>query len=57
MAIAAKDPVLGPPVMAGLRKLIRGCPEPCVHAEAGHFVPEWGEQIALAAFARRPARI
>ncbi|HEX5612874.1 MAG TPA: haloalkane dehalogenase [Burkholderiales bacterium] len=49
MAIGAKDPVLGPPVMQGLRKLIRNCPEPYVHAEGGHFLQEWGEDVARAA--------
>ena len=56
MAIGMKDPVLGPPVMHALRKLIRGCPAPYEHAEAGHFVQEWGEDIAgraLAAFGGR----
>ena len=46
MAIGAKDPVLGLPVMHALRKLIRGCPAPYEHPEAGHFVQEWGEDIA-----------
>lgn len=46
MAIGMKDPVLGPPVMHALRKTIRGCPEPYEHPEAGHFVQEWGEDIA-----------
>ena len=46
MAIGAKDPVLGPPVMNGLRKMIRNCPEPYVHAEGGHFLQEWGEDVA-----------
>jgi len=49
MAIGAQDPVLGPPVMQALRKNIRGCPEPMVIADAGHFVQERGEGIALAA--------
>ncbi len=51
MAIGMKDPVLGPPVMQTLRSDIRGCPEPYEVAEAGHFVPEWGEQIARRALA------
>lgn len=46
MAIGATDPVLGPPVMHALRKLIRNCPEPYVHAQGGHFLQEWGEDIA-----------
>ena len=49
MAIGAKDPVLGPPVMHALRKLIRNCPEPYVHAEGGHFLQEWGDEVASAA--------
>lgn len=52
MAIGAKDPVLGPPVMNALRKLIRGCAEPWVHAEGGHFLQEWGEEVARAALAQ-----
>ena len=51
MAIGAKDPVLGPPVMHSLRKLIRNCPEPHVHAEGGHFLQEWGDDVARAALA------
>jgi haloalkane dehalogenase len=46
MAIGMKDPVLGPPVMRGLQKLIRGCPEPMEVADGGHFVQEWGVPIA-----------
>jgi haloalkane dehalogenase len=44
--VAMKDPVLGPPVMQALRKDIRNCPGPYEHSEAGHFVQEWGEEIA-----------
>ncbi len=46
MAVGATDPVLGLPVMNNLRKLIRGCPEPFVVPDAGHFVQESGEVIA-----------
>lgn len=46
MAIGVKDPVLGPPVMHALRKIIRGCPDPYEHPDAGHFVQEWGADIA-----------
>lgn len=46
MAIGAKDPVLGPPVMQALRKIIRNCPEPYIHAEGGHFLQEWGDDVA-----------
>jgi haloalkane dehalogenase/tRNA(adenine34) deaminase len=46
MAIGMQDPVLGPPVMQHLRKLINGCPEPLEIPEAGHFVQEWGGVVA-----------
>ena len=46
MAVGMQDPVLGPPVMRGLRKLIQGCPEPLEIADAGHFVQEWGDVVA-----------
>ena len=46
MAIGMQDPVLGPPVMTGLRKYIKGCPEPFEIADAGHFVQEWGDVVA-----------
>jgi pimeloyl-ACP methyl ester carboxylesterase len=49
MAIGAKDPVLGLPVMRELHKCISGCPEPMILEEAGHFVQEWGEEVARAA--------
>ncbi|HET8747849.1 MAG TPA: tRNA adenosine(34) deaminase TadA [Ramlibacter sp.] len=46
MAVGAQDPVLGLPVMQALRTQIRGCPEPMVLPQAGHFVPEQGEEVA-----------
>lgn len=49
MAIGMTDPVLGPPAMHSLRKLIRGCPEPMEVADGGHFVQERGDLIAAAA--------
>ncbi|TAL72163.1 MAG: tRNA adenosine(34) deaminase TadA [Burkholderiaceae bacterium] len=49
MAVGVQDPVLGLPVMRGLQKLIRGCGEPMLLAQAGHFVQEHGEPIAAAA--------
>lgn len=51
MAVGAADPVLGSAPMARLRAQINGCPEPLVIADGGHFVQEWGEQIARAALA------
>lgn len=52
MAVGAKDPVLGPPVMSALQKIIRNCPEPWMHAEGGHFLQEWGEDVAREALNR-----
>lgn len=51
MAIGMADPVLGPPAMYGLKKIIKNCPEPMEIADGGHFVQEWGEEIAEAAMA------
>ncbi len=49
MAVGAQDPVLGPAVMEDLRRQIRGCGEPMVLPQAGHFVQEHGEEVAHAA--------
>lgn len=49
MAIGAADPVLGVESMYKLHKLIKGCPEPMIIEDGGHFVQEWGEDIARAA--------
>lgn len=49
MAVGVQDPVLGPKVMKMLRSMIKGCPEPMMIEEAGHFVQEHGEQVARAA--------
>jgi len=49
MAIGQLDPVLGEPVMRQLQQAIRGCPEPMLLPDAGHFVPEQGERIATEA--------
>jgi haloalkane dehalogenase len=51
MAVGMQDPVLGPPAMAYLRKQIRGCPPPLELAQAGHFVQEWGDEVARSALA------
>ena len=45
MAIGAADPVLGLDVMRQLRKWIRGCGEPLVIDNGGHFLQEWGEEV------------
>lgn len=49
MAVGEADPVLGVPAMVTLRRLIANCPEPMLIKDAGHFVQEWGEPIAIAA--------
>jgi pimeloyl-ACP methyl ester carboxylesterase len=49
MAVGVQDPVLGPPVMNAMRGLIKGCPEPLMIEDAGHFVQERGDIVAKAA--------
>ncbi len=49
MAVGDADPVLGPAVMEAVRSRINGCPAPLMIAGGGHFVQEWGEEIAVAA--------
>jgi len=49
MAVGKIDPVLGPPMMNILRNIIKNCPEPYIIEKAGHFVQEWGEDVALRA--------
>jgi pimeloyl-ACP methyl ester carboxylesterase len=51
MAVGELDPVLGPPVMEMMRAIIRGCPEPLMLGDAGHFAQEKGDVIARAALA------
>jgi tRNA(adenine34) deaminase len=46
MAVGAQDPVFGPTAMRSLQQVIRGCPEPVVLQQAGHFLPEEGAEIA-----------
>ena len=49
MAVGMKDPVLGPPAMRYLRSQIRNCPLPLEVLEGGHFLQEWGDEVARAA--------
>ena len=49
MAIGLQDPVLGEPVMRELHQNIKGCPEPILLPQAGHFVQEHGQSIAESA--------
>ena len=51
MAVGAQDPVLGVPAMTHLHGLIPGCPEPWIIEDAGHFVQEWGGEVAERALA------
>jgi len=51
MAIGIADPVIGLAPMQALHAHIRNCPPPLEMPEAGHFVQEWGEQVAAAALA------
>ena len=46
MAVGMKDPVLGPPAMRYLARQVRGCPPPYEVAEGGHFLQEWGGEVA-----------
>lgn len=50
MAIGENDPVLAS-VMPIMHRIIRGCQEPMRLPDAGHFVQEWGYQVARAALA------
>lgn len=49
MAIGMKDEMLGPVVMNHMQALIKGCPAPLEVSEAGHFVQEFGVEVANAA--------
>jgi tRNA(adenine34) deaminase len=49
LVVGAQDPVLGLHVMQALAQDIRGCPEPWVLPQAGHFVQEHGATVALRA--------
>ena len=49
MAVGMKDPVLGPKAMEFMQSYIRNCPPLMKISEGGHFVQEWGEEIAKAA--------
>ena len=49
MAIGMQDPVLGPDIMYALHSKIKNCPPPMEIPDGGHFVQEWGAEIATAA--------
>ena len=46
MAVGMQDTELGPPVMRQMARLIRNCPAPFEVAQGGHFLQEWGEDVA-----------
>jgi pimeloyl-ACP methyl ester carboxylesterase len=46
MAIGMQDPVLGPDTMSWMQSVIRNCPDPMKVEDGGHFVQEWGKEIA-----------
>lgn len=49
MAVGMKDKMLGPAVMGYMQTVIKGCPAPMEVPEAGHFVQEFGKEVAQAA--------
>ena len=49
MAVGARDQSMGVPAMKTLQAMIRGCPDPMVVPDAGHFARERGQAIARAA--------
>ncbi|MGL6261924.1 haloalkane dehalogenase [Vibrio sp. WXL103] len=49
MAVGMKDKMLGPAVMGWMQSVINGCPAPLEVPDAGHFVQEFGEEVAHAA--------
>lgn len=49
MAVGLQDPVLGLPVMERLKANINGASDLMHIEDAGHFVQEWGDQVAKAA--------
>ncbi len=51
MAVGARDPVLGLPVMQQLKASIRGCGEALILDDSGHFVQEQGRVVAQKAVA------
>ena len=51
MAIGMQDPVIGPDLMGWMHGNIKNCPPPLEVHDAGHFVQEWGQEVARAALA------
>jgi haloalkane dehalogenase len=51
MAVGLQDPVLTPDTMAWMHSNIKNCAAPMKLPDAGHFVQEWGRDVARAALA------
>ena len=49
IAIGATDPVFGPKTMMSLSRIIHSSPKPLIIEDGGHFLQEWGEDIAIKA--------
>ncbi len=49
MAVGMQDPVLGPKTMAIMNQVIKGSSPLYEMPDAGHFVQEWGDDLATAA--------
>ena len=45
----ATDPVFGPKTMMSLSRIIHSSPKPLIIEDGGHFLQEWGEDIAIKA--------
>ncbi len=46
LATGVQDPVLGVPAARYLHSVVRKSPEPVEYPEGGHFLQEWGDQVA-----------
>ncbi len=49
MAVGMLDPFFGKSIMDDLQSTIKNCPKPVALENVGHFVQEWGEDVAKAA--------
>jgi len=51
MAVGLQDIVLGKEVMEELRSVVKNCPPLLEIEAAGHYVQEWGDEVAHGALA------
>jgi pimeloyl-ACP methyl ester carboxylesterase len=49
VAVGAQDQILADTTKQLAQDVIRGCPDPMVIDDAGHFLFEWGDQILKSA--------